>query len=31
LVRLVQRYDLEDALALLRSSPALASWLPEAA
>ncbi|GHC88405.1 hypothetical protein GCM10007320_35270 [Pseudorhodoferax aquiterrae] len=31
LVRLVQRYDLEDALALLRASPALASWLPEAA
>ncbi|RCW63869.1 PAS domain S-box protein [Pseudorhodoferax soli] len=31
LVRLVQHYDLEDALALLRGSPALAPWLPEAA
>ncbi|MGC3985220.1 MAG: PAS domain S-box protein [Pseudorhodoferax sp.] len=31
LVRMVQHYDLDDALALLRGSPALASWLPEAA
>jgi PAS domain S-box-containing protein len=31
LVRLVRHYDLEDALALLRGSPALAPWLPEAA
>jgi PAS domain S-box-containing protein len=31
LVRLVQHYDLEEALALLRGTPALAPWLAEAA